>query len=80
MKDCRWLKPQLVGQFEFVEWTSDNHLRHSGFVTLREDKKARKFEEKPRLGCVKPDYRSGVPMINVKFRSCKRNQSHQNPV
>lgn len=21
MKDCRWLKPVLVGQFEFVEWT-----------------------------------------------------------
>lgn len=23
MADCRWLKPQIVGQFEFVEWTSD---------------------------------------------------------
>src|SRR5262249_44573944 len=21
MKDCRWLRPRLVGQFEFVEWT-----------------------------------------------------------
>ena len=29
MAECRWLKPpQLVGQFEFVEWTADNHLRH----------------------------------------------------
>ena len=36
MKDCRWLKPRLVGQFEFVEWTPDNHLRHSRFVALRE--------------------------------------------
>ena len=25
MKDCRWLKPVLVGQFEFLEWTPDNH-------------------------------------------------------
>jgi ATP-dependent DNA ligase len=41
MKDCRWLKPVLVGQFEFREWTSDNHLRHSRFVALREDKRAR---------------------------------------
>jgi ATP-dependent DNA ligase len=40
MKECRWLKPMLVGQFEFVEWTPDNHLRHSKFVALREDKKA----------------------------------------
>ena len=37
MADCRWLKPVLVGQFEFVEWTPDNHLRHSRFVALRED-------------------------------------------
>lgn len=41
MADCRWLKPVLVGQFEFLEWTGDNHLRHSKFIALREDKKAR---------------------------------------
>ena len=41
MKDCRWLKPVLVGQFEFVEWTPDSHLRHSRFIGLREDRKAR---------------------------------------
>jgi DNA ligase D-like protein (predicted ligase) len=40
MKDCRWLKPVLVGQFEYVEWTPDNHLRHSRFVALRADKRA----------------------------------------
>ena len=40
MAKCR-LKPELVGQFEFLEWTGDNHLRHSKFVGLREDKKAR---------------------------------------
>ena len=41
MEECQWLKPELVGQFEFTEWTPDNHLRHSRFVALREDKKAR---------------------------------------
>jgi ATP-dependent DNA ligase len=41
MAECVWLKPVLVGQFEFLEWTADNHLRHSKFVGLREDKKAR---------------------------------------
>src|SRR4051794_32889480 len=39
MADCRWLKPVLIGQFEFVEWTPDNHLRHSRFLGLRDDKK-----------------------------------------
>jgi ATP-dependent DNA ligase len=41
MEECRWLKPVLVGQFEFVEWTEDAHLRHSRFVGLREDKPAK---------------------------------------
>jgi bifunctional non-homologous end joining protein LigD len=38
MLECRWLKPVLVGQFEFLEWTADDHLRHSRFVGLRDDK------------------------------------------
>ena len=41
MTECRWIKPLLVGQFEFLEWTPDNHLRHSRFVALREDKNPR---------------------------------------
>jgi DNA ligase D-like protein (predicted ligase) len=41
MKECRWLKPELVANFEYVEWTPDRHLRHSRFVALREDKDAR---------------------------------------
>jgi len=41
MAECRWLKPVLVGQFEYVEWTGDLHLRHSRFIGLREDKKAK---------------------------------------
>src|SRR5436309_12934321 len=40
MAECQWLKPVLVGQFECREWTGDNHLRHSRFVGLSEDKKA----------------------------------------
>jgi DNA ligase D-like protein (predicted ligase) len=40
MAECHWLKPVLVGQFEFLEWTADDHLRHARFVGLREDKKA----------------------------------------
>jgi bifunctional non-homologous end joining protein LigD len=39
MADCRWLEPLLVGQFEFVEWTADNHLRHSRFMALQDDKR-----------------------------------------
>ena len=38
MQECRWLKPELVGQFEFVEWTVDLHLRHTRLIALRDDK------------------------------------------
>lgn len=48
MVECQWLKPVLVGQFEFVEWTEDAHLRHSRFVALREDKKAKDVSRESR--------------------------------
>jgi bifunctional non-homologous end joining protein LigD len=38
------LKPVLVGQFEFVEWTGENHLRHTKFIALRADKKAKEVK------------------------------------
>jgi bifunctional non-homologous end joining protein LigD len=39
MKTCVWLKPELVAQIEFTEFTTDGHLRHSKFVGLRDDRK-----------------------------------------
>jgi len=38
MIEMRWLKPKLVAQIRFVEWTADGHLRHSAFLGLRSDK------------------------------------------
>jgi bifunctional non-homologous end joining protein LigD len=36
-----WLKPKLVCEVQFVEWTAEGHLRHPKFVALRDDKDAR---------------------------------------
>jgi bifunctional non-homologous end joining protein LigD len=41
MKRCHWIKPELVGQVKFAEWTRDDHLRQPVFLGLREDKAAR---------------------------------------
>jgi bifunctional non-homologous end joining protein LigD len=38
MEKCRWLRPQLVGAIEFVQWTQENRVRHPKFVCLRDDK------------------------------------------
>jgi bifunctional non-homologous end joining protein LigD len=37
--DSRWVKPKLVAQVQFAEWTSDGILRHPSFLGLRDDKK-----------------------------------------
>jgi len=37
-----WVKPELVCEVTFTEWTSDGLLRHPIFLGLREDKKAEK--------------------------------------
>jgi DNA ligase D-like protein (predicted ligase) len=41
MKKCVWVRPKLVAQIEFLEWTESDHLRHSKFVGLRKDKEPR---------------------------------------
>jgi bifunctional non-homologous end joining protein LigD len=35
-----WVKPQLVAQVRFTEWTADSILRHPVYLGLRDDKKA----------------------------------------
>ena len=34
----QWLKPKLVAEVKFSEWTADKRLRHPVFIGLREDK------------------------------------------
>ncbi|HUR81412.1 MAG TPA: DNA ligase D [Thermoanaerobaculia bacterium] len=38
VKTATWVRPRLVGQVAFTEWTSDHRLRHPSFLGLREDK------------------------------------------
>jgi bifunctional non-homologous end joining protein LigD len=35
-----WVKPVLLCEVTFTEWTDDGHIRHPSFQGLREDKKA----------------------------------------
>ena len=48
MKKCHWVKPELVCQIAFSEWTRDDKLRQPAFLGLREDKDAHEvIREKP---------------------------------
>jgi bifunctional non-homologous end joining protein LigD len=42
-KNGKWVRPELVAQIEFAEWTPDAHLRHASFVGLREDQDPREI-------------------------------------
>jgi bifunctional non-homologous end joining protein LigD len=41
-KGIHWVKPSLVGEVGFTEWTSDGRLRHPRFLGLRRDKSPKK--------------------------------------
>ncbi|HEX8693054.1 MAG TPA: DNA ligase D [Longimicrobium sp.] len=40
-RDVHWVRPELVGEVAFTEWTGEGILRHPAFQGLREDKSAR---------------------------------------
>lgn len=52
----RWVKPELVAEVEFAEWTPDGQVRHASYVSLRTDKPASAIvREKPKdLDAEKP--------------------------
>lgn len=41
-RDAHWVRPRLVAQVSFAEWTADDRLRHPSFLGLREDKEVEK--------------------------------------
>ena len=41
MTECVWVKPWLVANFEFLQWTDSNHVLHTKFHGLRSDKHPR---------------------------------------
>ena len=41
MKILKWVKPVVVVEIAFTEWTRDGHLRHSVFAGVRNDKHPR---------------------------------------
>jgi ATP dependent DNA ligase C terminal region len=43
MKECVWVRPEVVTQIEFLEWTGADHLRHTKFIALRDDTQPRRI-------------------------------------
>lgn len=46
-KGAHWVRPELVGEVAFSEWTRDGRLRHPSFLGLREDKSPTEVVREP---------------------------------
>ena len=36
-RDARWVRPELVAEVDYTEWTRDGRMRHPSFKGLRDD-------------------------------------------
>ncbi|MBI4211559.1 MAG: DNA ligase D, partial [Deltaproteobacteria bacterium] len=65
-----WVKPMLVAEVEFTEWTSDGFARHPSFKGLREDKPAEEVTREkpiplsPRRGKKKGEVLEGIELTH----------------
>ncbi|MES2745457.1 MAG: DNA ligase D [Bdellovibrionota bacterium] len=57
-----WVKPELIAEVKFHEWTDEGNLRHGTFLGIRDDKRAkdivlpeREIEEKDEKAVEKPE-------------------------
>ena len=66
VRGARWVKPELVAEIAFTEFTADNVVRHGSFIGLREDKTP--AEVKPE----KPAKPPAAPEIAVKISNPDR--------
>src|SRR2546422_2021425 len=57
---AHWVRPELVAQIKFTEWTADGKLRHPVYLGLRDDKKPEEIrrEETARVRGTKSEVRS----------------------
>jgi len=56
---AHWVKPDLVAQIRFTEWTADDKLRHPVYLGLRDDKSARDVVREDAAGAAGPRRKGG---------------------
>jgi len=60
LRETHWIKPKMIAEVAFTEWTSDGSIRHPSFQGLREDKNPKEVVRE------EPTPRSGKPKTKPK--------------
>ncbi|MFL6765168.1 MAG: DNA ligase D, partial [Sphingomicrobium sp.] len=69
-KGAHWIKPQLVAEIAFTEFTDDGILRHPSFIALREDKPAKNVVREV------PQHTATVIKTSTPKRSTSKKRAH----
>jgi bifunctional non-homologous end joining protein LigD len=72
---AQWVKPQLVAEVSFGEWTREHRVRHSVFQGLRTDKPARQVTREKAVAVAGTDQPSAAPKKTSANTATKRAKS-----
>ena len=69
----KWVKPELIAEVAFTEWTPDGHVRHPSFKGLRSDKPPRDISrERAKDGAASPKPASTLIGSKIKITHADR--------
>ncbi len=68
----RWVRPQLVAEVGFAEWTPDGHVRHPTFKGLRADKDATGITREQAMATAGGQRAAPKPVTSVKVTNPER--------
>ncbi|NRP69861.1 hypothetical protein ILFOPFJJ_00735 [Ensifer psoraleae] len=72
-RNAVWLKPDLVAEVDFTEFTADGHIRHGSFEGLREDKEAKAVKlETPKPTAAEADTGRGKSSATTRTASAAK--------
>ncbi len=80
-RGVHWVRPELVAEVEFSDWTDDNILRHASFEGLREDKAPEEIvRETPKIAPQETSNHSETPMRKTETPPRATSTSRENTI
>ncbi|HCF61793.1 MAG TPA: DNA ligase D [Myxococcales bacterium] len=65
-RHAHWVRPELVAEVEFAEWTRDGKVRHSSYEGLREDKPAKEVRREQLFVAVEDEPAARAPRATAR--------------